>query len=179
MASRLPSCWTEGGKADREGARKCGRVRVGELLWAAQDGLPAPTWVSVLSKVKGERQETSISSNLREESQVADAKAAMIVAFQVSACSRCGSRFERGRQDGTGEPGRHRGTGCCASKQARPGGRRRVGGKGMDERRMEGEGERAGIYATRKRRGAAPRRVARLRGGQTRHGKHLKVNNNQ
>jgi len=104
VASRLPSCWTEGGKADREGARKCGRVRVGELLWAAQDGLSAPTWVSVLSRVKGERQETSISSNVREESQVADAKAAMIVAFQVSACSRCGSRFERGRQDGTGEP---------------------------------------------------------------------------
>jgi len=47
----------------------------------------------------------------------------------------------------------------------------------MDKRRMEGDGERAGIYAMRKRRGAAPRRVARLGGGgQTRHGKHLKVN---
>jgi len=35
----------------------------------------------------------------------------------------------------------------------------------MDKRRMEGDGERAGIYAMRKRRGAAPRRVARLGGG--------------
>lgn len=55
LPSRLPSCWIEGGKADRERGRKCGRVGVRELVWAAPGGLLGPRWASVLSRARGER----------------------------------------------------------------------------------------------------------------------------
>lgn len=57
-----------------------------------------------VSAIKGERRKTGVSSSVREESQLADAQGATIVAFRPSACSRCGPRSERGRQDSTGEP---------------------------------------------------------------------------